>query len=220
MVRSRWIDKARRLLTVDCLLKVTVKEGVLHVQLANRPGTGSGDAQNSPNSRRFDHWAEGLIVVDDVLLGEAPDHPACLMASKSTVRVVLMLEDPLPEDHVGAWWPREKAPSVIVDQRLVFVGHSCTPVGVRQPTAVICRDRRRSHSRHVCVRHTLDRPGLCARHRTGQCRCRWGPGWSLRRWRRLSPAVDNVVVAGGDRRWLGGAGGAGCTGCWRRRRSP
>jgi hypothetical protein len=29
MVRSRWIDEARQLLTVDCLLKVTVKEGFL-----------------------------------------------------------------------------------------------------------------------------------------------------------------------------------------------
>jgi hypothetical protein len=35
MVRSSRVDEARRLLVVDSLLKVAVKEGVLHVQLAH-----------------------------------------------------------------------------------------------------------------------------------------------------------------------------------------
>uniref|UniRef100_A0A0A9A781 Uncharacterized protein n=1 Tax=Arundo donax TaxID=35708 RepID=A0A0A9A781_ARUDO len=151
MVRGRWIDEARRLLTVDCLLKMTVKKGVLHVQLSNRPGTGSGDAQNSSNSRWFDHRAEGLVIVDAVLLGEAADHPARLMASKSTIGVVLMLEDPLSGNDVGASGPRDKAPGAIVDQCLVLVSHGRPPVGVRQPTAVIRRNWRRSRSRQVPV---------------------------------------------------------------------
>jgi hypothetical protein len=187
MVRSRWIDEARRLLIVDCLLKVTVKEGVLHIQLVNWLGKRSGNAQNNPNSRRFDHRAEGLIVVDAMLLREASGHPSCLMASKSTVGVVLMLEDPLPGDDVASWWPQDKALSVIVDQCLVFVSHSRTPVGVRQPSAVICKDRRRSRSRDVSVRHMLDRPSLCARHRTERCWCRSRRScW--RCWRRWGPS--------------------------------
>jgi hypothetical protein len=37
MVRSSRVEKARRLLTVDSLLKVAVKKGVLHVQLVHGP---------------------------------------------------------------------------------------------------------------------------------------------------------------------------------------
>jgi hypothetical protein len=42
-------DKAKRLLTVDCLVEMAVEEGVLHVQLMNGPGARDGDAENSPD---------------------------------------------------------------------------------------------------------------------------------------------------------------------------
>jgi len=95
MVRGGRIDEARWLLAVDSLLKMSVKKRVLHVQLVNRPRVGSSDAQNSPNCRQFDNSAERLVVVDAVLLGEAADDPACLVASESAIGVVLVLEDPL-----------------------------------------------------------------------------------------------------------------------------
>ena len=101
MVRGGRIDEARWLLAVDSLLKMSVKKRVLHVQLANRPRAGSSDAQNSPNCRQFDNWAERLVVVDAMLQGEAVDDPACLVASESAIRVVLVLEDPLARYDVG-----------------------------------------------------------------------------------------------------------------------
>jgi len=101
MVRGGRIDEARWLLAVHSLLKMSVKKRVLHVQLANRPRAGSSDAQNSPNCRRFDNWAERLVVVDAVLLGEAADDSACLVASESAIGVVLVLEDPLARYDVG-----------------------------------------------------------------------------------------------------------------------
>jgi len=101
MVRGGRIDEARWLLAVDSLLKMSVKKRVLHVQLANRPRAGSSNAQNSPNCRRFDNWAERLVVVDAVLLGEAADDLACLVASESAIGVVLVLEDPLARYDVG-----------------------------------------------------------------------------------------------------------------------
>jgi len=101
MVRGGRIDEARWLLAVDSLLKMSVKKHVLHVQLVNRPRVGSSDAQNSPNCRQFDNSAERLVVVDAVLLGEAADDPACLVASESAIGVVLVLEDPLARYDVG-----------------------------------------------------------------------------------------------------------------------
>ena len=101
MVRGGRIDEARWLLAVDSLLKMSVKKRVLHVQLVDGPGTRSGDAENSPDGCQFDHLAERLVVVDAVLLGEAADDPACLVASESAIGVVLVLEDPLARYDVG-----------------------------------------------------------------------------------------------------------------------
>jgi len=37
MIRSRRVDEAWRLLTIDGLLKMTMKKGILHVELGDRP---------------------------------------------------------------------------------------------------------------------------------------------------------------------------------------
>jgi hypothetical protein len=49
VVGGGWINDARRLLAVDCLVQMAVKKGVLHVQLMDRPGARNNDAENSPD---------------------------------------------------------------------------------------------------------------------------------------------------------------------------
>ena len=58
---------------------MAVKKHVLHVQLVDRLGARSGDAEDDPYRRWFDKRTEGLVVVDAVALGEASDHPAHLV---------------------------------------------------------------------------------------------------------------------------------------------
>jgi hypothetical protein len=89
-------------LTVDDLLEVAVKKGVLHVQLVNRPGVGRGDAEYRPYGGRFDDRTEGLVVVDALTLGEALDNPTSLVASEGPIDMELVPEDPLPRHDVGA----------------------------------------------------------------------------------------------------------------------
>jgi hypothetical protein len=78
MIGASRVNKARRLLTVDGLLQVAVKKGVLHIQLVDRPATGGHDAKDDAYHRRLDDGAEGLIVVDAVTLSEATNDPASL----------------------------------------------------------------------------------------------------------------------------------------------
>jgi hypothetical protein len=141
VVGSGRIDETRRLLAVDSLVEVTVKEDVLHVKLVNRPGSGSGNAENSPDGRRFDHRTKRLIVVYAVLLGETANNPARLVTSETAVRVELVFEDPLAGDNVGAGWMRYKALGAVVDQRLVPIGHGGTPIWISQTTAVVAGNR-------------------------------------------------------------------------------
>ena len=79
---------------------------------------------------RFDNRVERLIVVDAVLLREAMNDPSGFMASQRAVSMILVLEDPLVGDDVGTRRSRDEAPCAIVDERLVFIGHSCTPIWI------------------------------------------------------------------------------------------
>jgi len=62
------INKSRRLLAVDCLLQMTMKEGILHVELMDRPRARYGEAEDDPNRGRFDNRTESLVVVESMLL--------------------------------------------------------------------------------------------------------------------------------------------------------
>jgi hypothetical protein len=96
------VDESWRLLTVDGLLEVAVKKGILHVKLVNQLGAGRGDAEYRPYGGRFDDRAEGIVVVDTLALGEASDNPASLVASEGPIGMELVPEDPLPRHDVGA----------------------------------------------------------------------------------------------------------------------
>jgi len=104
MIGASGVNKARRLMTVDGLLQVAVKKGVLHIQLVDRPATRGGDAEDDMNRRRLDNGAKGLIVVDVVALSEATNDPASLVTGKRTVGVEFMLINPLASHNVHARW--------------------------------------------------------------------------------------------------------------------
>ena len=94
MVGVAGVDEAGRLLAVDLLVKSAVEEGVLDVKLVDRPGVRQGDAQDDADRGWLDDGAESLVEVDAGLLREAAHYPASLVASKATIRVKLVLEDP------------------------------------------------------------------------------------------------------------------------------
>jgi hypothetical protein len=141
VVGSGRVDETRRLLAVDSLLKVTMKESVLHIELVKRPATRRGNTQDRLNGRRFDNRTEGLVVVDTSLLVVAVNHPAGLVTGKSTIGVVLKREDPLARPNIGTRRSRDKTPCVVVDESLVLLSHFRTLVRVSQPTTVVRGDR-------------------------------------------------------------------------------
>ena len=67
-VRGSRVDEAFRLLAVDCLLEVAVKEGILHVELAYGSVSGCSNAEDGADRGRLDDRTEGLVVVDAGLL--------------------------------------------------------------------------------------------------------------------------------------------------------
>jgi hypothetical protein len=100
MSRMGGVKKARRLLTVDGLLKMTMKEGILDVQLMNGPGVHASDAQDETDCGRLHHGAECLTIVHTLLLRESTDHPSCLVTGERAIRIEFVVKNPLPGNHV------------------------------------------------------------------------------------------------------------------------
>jgi hypothetical protein len=78
------------------------------------------------NGGWLDNWAESLIVVDAGTLGEAAKNPTSLVPFKGAIRVEHVLEDPFASDEVGANRMRDKIPSVVGDQNIIFFLHGTT----------------------------------------------------------------------------------------------
>lgn len=99
MVKSGGVDEARRLLGVNSFVQVAMKKGI-HVQMVDQPGMQDRDVENDLRRGPLDHSTEGLIVVNNVLLGEATNHPT--LCDGKTIDVELMLEDLSVCHSVGA----------------------------------------------------------------------------------------------------------------------
>ena len=92
---ARRVDEAGWLLTMNHLIKVTMKKGVLDIQLMNWPSMGDGDAEYNADRSRFDNRTKSLVVVNTRLLGESTYDPPGLVPSKTAISAKLVLEDPL-----------------------------------------------------------------------------------------------------------------------------
>ena len=58
-----FVDKAGGLAAIDSLRQGAVEEGILDVELMDRPVPGEGEGENGANSGELDDGAEGLVVV-------------------------------------------------------------------------------------------------------------------------------------------------------------
>jgi hypothetical protein len=70
---------------VDSLRQSVVEEGILDIELMNRPVSGGSEGENGPNGGELDDGAKGLVVVDSGALGEAPKDPTGLVAVEGAI---------------------------------------------------------------------------------------------------------------------------------------
>jgi hypothetical protein len=73
-----------------------MEESVLDVELVDRPGARDCNAEDDADRGGFDDGTKSLVKVDARLLRKSMNHPSSLMASKTSIGVKLMLENPLP----------------------------------------------------------------------------------------------------------------------------
>ena len=88
------VEEAGWLLAEDRLGEVAVQEGVLDVQLVDRPVGGDGEGEHDTDGGRLDDGRERLAKVDAGLLREAAKNPTCLVPCQRSIRVQFVSEDP------------------------------------------------------------------------------------------------------------------------------
>jgi hypothetical protein len=117
-----------------------MKEGVLDIELVNRPVPREGEGEDDADGGELDDGAEGLIVVHSGVLGEAPEDPTSLVAVEGASQSQLVAKEPLYSDHIGAGWTWHQVPGVVGQQGRVLLLHGLTLVRVSEGGANGGRD--------------------------------------------------------------------------------
>jgi hypothetical protein len=97
-----WIGETRGLAAVDSLSEGAMEEGILHIELLNRPIMGDNSGEHHAHGGRFHNKVESLVVVDSGVLSETPKDPVSLLAIEGPVSVELVPDDSFACDDVEA----------------------------------------------------------------------------------------------------------------------
>jgi hypothetical protein len=124
-----------------------MEEGILHIELLNRPVMGDSSGEHRAHGGRFHNRAESLVVVDSGALSETLKDPTSLAAIEGPISAKLVREDPFAGDDVGALRSWNKVPGPITHQGLVLILHSRAPIGIGEGSADRGRDRGRCRRR-------------------------------------------------------------------------
>ena len=130
MIRRRLINEPSRLLTEHLFLKMPMKKSIRNIHLVHRPGARNRQLKNSPNRAGFDNGGESVGEVNTCSLTKTPNDPTSLVSVKSTIRMKLVLEHPLPGNDVGPRRTGDELPSVIALQCVKFLLHRGEPHGI------------------------------------------------------------------------------------------
>ena len=91
-----------------------MQEGVLHIQLMNKPATSECQREDCPDGSGLHDRTESLCKIHARTLGESPEDRAGLVTLESPISIELVLEDPLSSDDIGSWRARHKIPGVVL----------------------------------------------------------------------------------------------------------
>ena len=132
MVGVGAVEETRGLLAEDLLLEMAVKKGVGDVHLVHGPRTGDRELKDGADRPGLDNRGEDVGEVDAGTLAKATNHPPRLVTVESTVRMELVLEDPLPGDDVGVRGSGNKRPCLVPPQGVELVLHGRKPLRVAE----------------------------------------------------------------------------------------
>jgi hypothetical protein len=170
----RGINKARRLLAINCLCQIDMEKSILHIYLMHRPVMRESNRKNHMNGSWLDDRVESFPIVHSMLLSKTteypssfvaikstirkkfvPEHsmllsktveyPSSFVAIKSTIRKKFVLKHPLASNHISVGWPRDKGPGVVGLQGCELLKHCVAPIRISKGATIRLGQGRQSN---------------------------------------------------------------------------
>src|SRR5436189_5163073 len=98
MIRTSRIYEPWRLCHVNSLNKITMKKGILDIQLTEGPATRNGKTKNGMNRSGPDNMTESFIKINTSLLMETLCYKPGFVVLNRTIYPMLKLKDPFAPD--------------------------------------------------------------------------------------------------------------------------
>src|SRR3954468_6705189 len=127
MIRTSWIDEPWRLCHVNSLNKITMKKGILDIQLTEGPATRNGKTEDGTNRSGPDNRTESFIKINTSLLMKTLCYKPGFVALNRTICPMLKFKDPFAADDILLRRRRNQYPSVVLQEGIKFGGHSLLP---------------------------------------------------------------------------------------------
>jgi hypothetical protein len=132
MIRTIWISKSRRLTHIYLLIKNTMEESILNIQLTKRPTAGDNHRKQDANGGWLDNRTETILIVNTITLFEPLSHQTSFVTINSAIGLPFDLIHPFAVNNIPAMRARHKTPSIVSEQSRVFFIHSKLPLRIRE----------------------------------------------------------------------------------------
>jgi hypothetical protein len=111
LVSSCFIESRAILIApVNILTQLTIKKGILHIKLRDKPLPNRSHSKKSVNSGHMSNRSKSLIIIPVLLLLKTMSNKTSLIALKRTIRASLILIDPFTSDRMNTWGIGHKIP--------------------------------------------------------------------------------------------------------------
>ena len=134
------VDEARGLLTVDDPCERAIEEGVIDVELMNRPFIGERNDEDGAHGEWFHNQTERLLKINTGSLRDAAEDPTRLVSIQGAIGLQLVLKNLFTCNHISTSGTWNKVPHVISAQGCELVLHSEAPVVIIEGHAICLRD--------------------------------------------------------------------------------
>jgi hypothetical protein len=101
---------------VNILTQLTIKKGILHIKLRDRPAPNRSYGKKSVNSGHMSSRSKSLIIISTMLLLKTMSNKTGLIPLKRTIRSSLNLIYTLTSDRTNTWGTGHKILRAIPDE--------------------------------------------------------------------------------------------------------